>query len=111
MSTHNSYLWALTAGGPLLLILYLALFYQTHRTLRAVERTRSGRFEWLATALRMNLIIFLVFSLFAEVWTAEPFNVLVGLTIALARIARVGTRPSTSAWPVVDRPSAKAQAW
>jgi hypothetical protein len=103
MSPHNSYLWALTTGGPLLLVLYLAIFYRTYRMLRAVERWGSDQFVWLATALRLNLIIFLTFSIFADVWVAEPFSLLVGLTIVLARIASAGAqsiarRPASTAF-------------
>lgn len=87
LGTHNSYLWALTSGGPLLLLAFLALFHRTYRTLRAVERHGAGRFTWLATALRFNLITYLMFSFFANVWQAEVFWILVGLTIALSRLA------------------------
>jgi hypothetical protein len=90
MSTHNAYVWAVLSGGPLLLILYLVLFHRTYRTLRAVERSGTGPFLWLATALRMNLIMFLVFSCFATVWTSEVLCLLVALTIVLARVARAG---------------------
>jgi O-antigen ligase len=96
IGTHNSYLWALTAGGPVLLLLYLALFYTTHRTLRAVERRGPRQFEWLATALRLNLIAFLAFSLFAEVWIGEPLNLLVGPTVVLTRVAGARWRPVTA---------------
>jgi O-antigen ligase len=94
---HNSFLWALTSGGPLLLILYLALFYRTYRTLRAVERWGPRGFIWLATALRFNLIILLVASCFATIWLQEPFWLLIGLSIVLARIAKVGPIIATAA--------------
>ena len=90
MTSHNSFVWAILSGGPLLLILYLMLFYRSYRSLRAVERAGSGPFVWLATALRFNLIMFLVFSFFATVWTSEVFWLLIRLTIVLPRIERVG---------------------
>jgi O-antigen ligase len=89
LSAHNSYLWALTSGGPLLLILYLAVFHRIYRTLRTVERHGTGPFVWLATALRLNLITLLLFSFFGTIWQAEPFWLLVGLTIVVARVSRV----------------------
>jgi O-antigen ligase len=97
-SPHNSYLWAITSGGPLLLLLYLALFWKTYQMLRAVERAGSRRFVWLATALRFNLLTFLVASLFATIWLQEPFWLLVGLTIILARVA--GVRRPGAALPL-----------
>ncbi|HEX9818989.1 MAG TPA: O-antigen ligase family protein [Methylomirabilota bacterium] len=97
MSPHNAYIWAIVSGGPLLLILYLVLFHRTYGTLRALERGGPAAFVWLVTALRFNLILFLVFSAFATVWTAEVFWLLVGLTIVLARLASAGQRPTLRA--------------
>jgi O-antigen ligase len=104
MSTHNSYLWAVLSGGPLLLVLYLVLFYRTYRTLRTVERIGPPPFLWLATALRLNLVMFLVFSFFATVWTSEVLCLLVALTIILVRItsasaARIATMPPAAPVP------------
>ncbi|HXG02317.1 MAG TPA: O-antigen ligase family protein [Candidatus Binatia bacterium] len=95
MGTHNSYLWALTSGGPLLLLLYLVLFHRTYRTLRDIERRGAGDFGWLATALRVNLIIFLVFSFFANIWLAEVFWILIALTVVLRRVGIARPVPST----------------
>jgi O-antigen ligase len=86
MSSHNSYLWALTAGGPLLLLLYLILFRQTHRMLRLVEQWGSSAFVWLATAFRFNLIILLTFSFFADMWLTSIVAFLVAFTIVLLRV-------------------------
>jgi O-antigen ligase len=99
MSTHDSYLWALTAGGPLLVVLYLALFYRTYRMLRTVECLASKDFVWLATALRFNLIILLTFSFFADLWLTHPFYLMLGLTIVVFRIAR-SAPPAMAAPPV-----------
>jgi O-antigen ligase len=94
IGTHNSYLWALVSGGPMLLLLYGLLFYRTYRTLKALERFRPRGFEWLVTALRFNLIILFVYSFFAEMWVTLPVYLLLGLTIALARVAATSLRPS-----------------
>jgi hypothetical protein len=93
MSTHDSFLWALTAGGPLLLVLYLALFYRTHRMLRAVESWPDSRLAWLATALRFQLVILLTFSFFADLWLSHPFYLLLGLTAAVFRVGQADTSP------------------
>jgi len=93
MSTHDSYLWALTSGGPLLLALYLVLFHRTYRMLRTVERRASRPYVWLATALRFNLVILLTFSFFADLWLSHPFYLLLGLTIVLFRTARPAPPP------------------
>lgn len=93
MSSHDSYLWALTAGGPLLLVLYLVIFYRTYRMLRAVEHRGSHEFVWLATALRFNLIILIAFSFFADLWLTHPFYLLLGLTIVLFRMIASSVSP------------------
>jgi O-antigen ligase len=96
MSTHDSYLWALTAGGPLLLVLYLAIFHRTYRMLRTVERQGSSGLVWLATALRFNLITLLAFSFFADLWLTHPFYLLLGLAIVLFRTATTGAAPTAT---------------
>jgi len=93
MSTHDSYLWALTAGGPLLLVLYIAVFCRTYWMLRTVEHRGPSGFAWLATALRFNLVILLAFSFFADLWLTHPFYLLLGLAIALFRAAGVAASP------------------
>jgi O-antigen ligase len=93
MSTHDSYLWAVTSGGPLLLLLYLALFYCTYRMLRRVERHAASDLAWLATGLRFNLVILLAFSFFADLWLSHPFYLLLGLIIVLVRLS--GNRGTT----------------
>jgi O-antigen ligase len=92
MTTHNSYIWAILTGGPLLLVLYLVLFYRCYRSLRAFERSGVAGFGWLATALRFNLILFLVFSCFATMWSTQIFWLLMSLTIVLTRLARAEAR-------------------
>jgi hypothetical protein len=99
MSTHDAYLWAATAGGPLLLALYLLLFHRTHRMLRSVEHWGSSQFAWLATGLRFNLIIMLAFSLFADLWLTHPFYLLLGLAIVLFRVESAVDRRDANVQP------------
>jgi O-antigen ligase len=97
LSSHNSYLWALTAGGPLLLFLYLAIFYRTYRMLRSVERRGPHELTWLATALRFNVVILIAFSFFADLWLTHPFYLVLGLTIVLFRMAASSGSPMVTA--------------
>jgi O-antigen ligase len=80
---HNSYLWALTAGGIGVLALYLLLFYITYRMLRQLERAGPRELLWLSKGLKVNLILFLVFSAFADFWLSDFLYLIVGLTIAM----------------------------
>jgi O-antigen ligase len=93
-ATHNSYLWALTGGGPLLLGLYLLLFFRTHRMIRRAEASCSPDLLWVAKALRVNVILFMVFSAFADFWLTEWLYLLVGLAVALHRVS-VAPHPNT----------------
>jgi hypothetical protein len=85
--SHNSYLWALTSGGPLLLILYLALFRRIHRRLAAVERWGPPELSWLGKALRINLIMFMIATLFADYWLSIYPYVFVGIGVAISRLS------------------------
>jgi O-antigen ligase len=95
LQTHNSYLWALTSGGPLLLLLYLLLFRRLYRRLAAFERSGPPRLGWLAKALRVNLVLFMAFSVFADFWLSIFVYVFVGMAIALSRLWDPRT---SSAW-------------
>lgn len=85
--THNSYLWALTSGGPVLLGLYLLLFYRVYRRLRRAEDGAPPEVLWVAKALRVNFLLFLLFTAFADFWLTEFTYLFVGLGVALDRIA------------------------
>jgi hypothetical protein len=84
--THNSYLWALLAGGVGALVLHLLLFATTWRVLRHVERHGAAELLWLAKGLRVGLVLFLLFSAFADFWLGEIFAVIVALPLALATL-------------------------
>jgi hypothetical protein len=111
MGPHNSYLWALTSGGPALLALYLLLLYQSHRGFRVAERSGPPELLWIARGMRLNLLTFLLFSAVADVWLQQPFYWLIGLSFVLARLS-TSSRPPASAHQletasrVADMPSA-----
>ncbi len=85
---HNSYIWAATAGGIPALFLYLLLYFVTYRMLRRLERAGPPDLVWLCTGLRVGLILFLFFTLFADFWLSEFPYIVVGLTVAMNILAR-----------------------
>jgi O-antigen ligase len=82
---HNSYVRALTSGGPALLALYLLLLHRTYRSLRTAEQAGPPQLTWLAKGLRLSVVPFVLFSFFADVWLQPPFYWLVGMSIVLRR--------------------------
>lgn len=89
---HNSYLLALVEGGLLLFASYLALYAYTWRSLTRSRRLAAAhpevRLGWLVDATRAMFVVFLVFSLFADLWhDLYPF-LIVAFTAALAGIYR-----------------------
>jgi len=91
---HNSYMLALVEGGLLLLIPYLMLFRVTWKDLGVVRERAAARPDlrlgWLADGLRMTLVMFLVFSVFADVWHEVFLFLIVGLAAVLVRLHAEG---------------------
>jgi O-antigen ligase len=85
---HNSYIWALSAGGIGALALYLLLFYVTFRMLKQLEKTGPPELFWLSKGLTVNLILFLVFSAFADLWLGDFLYIILGLTLAMYYLER-----------------------
>jgi O-antigen ligase len=89
---HNSYMLALVEGGVLLLVPYLVLFYFIWRDLGAIRARAAAapdlKLGWLADALRLTLLTFLLFSAFADTWHEIYIFLFTGLTVVLARIYR-----------------------
>jgi O-Antigen ligase len=85
---HNSYLWALAEGGVGVLVLYLMLLATTYRVLRRLEAEAPPDLHWLAKALRINLVLLLVFSLSDDVFLNDLFYFLLAMTLALQRLAQ-----------------------
>jgi hypothetical protein len=100
-AAHNAYLLALAEGGVLLLAVYLFLFYVTLRDLRWVTRVSAQLpgvpLRWLALATKTNLILLLMFSIFAEAWKEFYFVLILATTAVLVRIYR---RAAATATPV-----------
>ena len=86
--THNSYLWALVAGGIGVFALYLLLFYLTYRMLRQLERSGPQDLLWLSKGLRVSLVLFMIFSAFADFWLSDFMYLLIGLTISMTYLWR-----------------------
>jgi O-antigen ligase len=83
---HNSYLEAFGSGGVGVLALYLLLFYVTHRNLLQLERTGPRELLWLSKAIKVNLVLFLIFSAFADFWFSDFLYLIIGLTVAIVYI-------------------------
>jgi O-Antigen ligase len=107
--THNAYLWALTAGGIGVLGLYLVLFFVTYRMLRQLERSGPPELLWLSKGLKVNLILFLVFSAFADFWLSDFLYLILGLTTSInylwQRQRQRSSRPSSPLTVAWQRPS------
>lgn len=80
---HNSYLGTLAESGAPVLSLYLLLFYVTYRMLNQLKRSGPRELLWLSKGLRVNLILFLVFSAFADFWVNDFLYLIIGLTVAM----------------------------
>lgn len=86
MTFHDSYLLTLAEGGVILLGAYLLLFWVTLRdlgkSLKLSALAPEIRLRWLVLATRTNLILLLVFSIFAETWK-EFYYLLIFATAAV----------------------------
>ncbi len=92
--THNSFLWAATEGGALVLALYLTLLFVIWRDLRAALRYYSPDHQlWHVGWFLMGyLTIFLFFSMFADFWLEPHLYLMAGLSILLRRFATTVSR-------------------
>lgn len=92
---HNSYLWAATEGGLVLLVAYLVLFRRLWRRfgrLRAAYVTDPA-LPLFPHWLRVYMVLFLFFSFFADVWLEEHVFLFVASAILLERWRREGVEP------------------
>jgi O-antigen ligase len=98
---HNSYLWMLTEAGIGVLALYLVLFRITYRSLKQLESTGPPGLRWLVKGLRINLLLFLVFSLFANFWLSIFVYLFVGFAVSMSRTAEYGNPVYAFVPPVI----------
>jgi O-antigen ligase len=91
-SPHNSYLLMAVEGGLILLVPYLLLFGYAWRDLRRTRRLAGTRDDvnlgWLVDAVQTILVLFLVASLFADLWYEVILYVIIGLAAVLGRLHR-----------------------
>jgi O-antigen ligase len=87
---HNSYLLTLVEGGVLLFVPYVLLFWSLWRELskaRRLSQVRTGPdLAWLVAALQTIFVLFLLFSVFADVWHEVFVYLITGLTVAVSRL-------------------------
>lgn len=86
---HNSYLWALAEGGLFCLLLYLACFGMMIRRLNRIRKDYLDDpvLPHVGELITAYLLLFLFFSLFADVWLIEiHIYLLAGLCIVLSRL-------------------------
>ena len=90
MTLHSSYLLTLAEGGVILLGAYLLLFWVTLRdlgkSLKLSALTPEIRLRWLVLATRTNLILLLVFSIFAETWKEFYYLLILATAAVLSQL-------------------------
>lgn len=108
---HNSYFWSAAEGGIVSLALYLAMFGWLLMKLSNFLKDYDARFgpvgcEWLVRATRTALILFMVFSMFADVWVNIFFHIVLGICVATVGIhlsyAETGVVPGQEPPPESD---------
>lgn len=85
-ASHNSYLRTFAEGGVVVFALYLLLFHVTYRMLKQLEKSGPGELLWLSKAMRVNLILFLIFSGFSDFWLNEFLYLTVASAVAMTRL-------------------------
>ncbi|MGH8058291.1 MAG: O-antigen ligase family protein [Candidatus Entotheonellia bacterium] len=99
LATHNSYLWALLAGGVGVLGLYLLLFYFTYGMLRDLEEAGPRELLWLSKGLKVSFILLMIFSAFADYWHSDILYAMLGLTLAMTHLAQRAPQRATLVEP------------
>lgn len=88
---HNSHLLALIEGGVLVLLAFWALIWRTWRNLRIAEHYvfmpgfPLAELGWVVKATRVSLIIFVFFTLVADLYNLVLLFMLVGLGVVVRR--------------------------
>ena len=91
-AAHNAYILALAEGGLILFGIQLLLFWVTLRNLRWAATRAAAlphvRLDWLIQATRVNMILLLFFSFFAEAWKEFYFLLILATAAILTQIYR-----------------------
>ncbi len=102
---HNSYMLALVENGVFGLALYMTVFWVTLRQLAALERdpdamqrVRDDGLDWLVRGTRLALLLFMVFSLFADLWETITLYLLLGTAGVLLRRYLPERLPQSPTW-------------
>jgi O-antigen ligase len=84
---HNSYLWAMSEGGMLVLAGYMFLFWITWKDLAVVKRLahRDREIASQAACIRVVFLLYFFFSGFADLWLNPVTYVLLGLVYTTRR--------------------------
>jgi len=84
---HNSFLWAAAEGGLFTLLAYLALFAVTAKDLLIVTRFagRDPTVAPYAIGMRTIFLLYMFFSLLADLWLNPITYVMMGIIISMRR--------------------------
>jgi O-antigen ligase len=84
---HNSYLWAASEGGILVVIAYVGLFWVTWRDLQVVTRLahRDPEIGAAAGAIRVIFLLYAFFCAFADLWLNPITYTMLGMIIVMRR--------------------------
>ncbi|HEV7733121.1 MAG TPA: O-antigen ligase family protein [Candidatus Binatia bacterium] len=84
---HNSYLWAMSEGGMLVLAGYMVLFWITWKDLAVVKQLahRDREIATQAASIRVVFLLYFFFSGFADLWLNPMTYVLLGLVYTTKR--------------------------
>ena len=85
---HNSYLWASSEGGIVVVAAYLWLFWVTWKDLQIIRTLTAGRDQELlafAHAIRGVFLLYFFFSSVADLWLHPITYCLLGLVITMRR--------------------------
>ena len=88
---HNSHLLALIEGGPIVMIAFMLLLWRTYRNLRVSEHYVTmphfplAELAWVVKAARISLIVFIFFTLVADLYNLVLLYMLVGFGIVIRR--------------------------
>ncbi|HXJ35635.1 MAG TPA: O-antigen ligase family protein [Candidatus Eisenbacteria bacterium] len=101
---HNSYLWAASEGGILVVIGYVVLFWVTWRDLQVITRLahRDPEIGAAAGAIRVIFILYAFFSAFADLWLNPITYAMIGMIIVMRRY--VESLPEPVPVRIVGRP-------